>query len=45
MVAALNEHGITPVYVKVAGASHGSVVEVALPKILDYFAGHVQREF
>jgi poly(3-hydroxybutyrate) depolymerase len=38
MVAAMKERGMAPVYLEVAGASHGSVVEIALPKIFDFFA-------
>ena len=41
MVAAMKQRGMTPVYVEVPGASHGSVVEIAVePKILDFFAEH-----
>jgi poly(3-hydroxybutyrate) depolymerase len=43
MVAAMKQRGMTPVYVEVPGASHGSVVEVAMPKILDFFAEHPSR--
>jgi poly(3-hydroxybutyrate) depolymerase len=44
MVAAMKQRGMSPVYVEVAGASHGSVVEVAMPKILDFFAEHTGRQ-
>ena len=40
MVAAMKQRGMTPVYVEVPGATHGSVVEVVMPKILDFFAEH-----
>ena len=43
MVAGMKERGLTPVYVEVPGASHGSVVEVALPKILDFFGEQPAR--
>jgi predicted esterase len=38
MVAAMKEHGLSPAYVEVPGASHGSVVAVAMPKIFEFFA-------
>jgi predicted peptidase len=38
MVAGMKQHGLTPEYIEVPGANHGSVVEIVVPKILDFFA-------
>jgi poly(3-hydroxybutyrate) depolymerase len=38
MVARLKEHGLSPVYLEVPGATHGSVVAIVMPKIFDFFA-------
>lgn len=43
MVAAMKERGMAPVYLEVAGASHGLVVDIALPKIFDFFAEHSRQ--
>jgi poly(3-hydroxybutyrate) depolymerase len=43
MVAAMKERGMAPVYLEVAGASHGSIIEAALPKIFDFFAEHARQ--
>jgi predicted peptidase len=40
MVAAMKAHGLAPVYMEVAGATHSSIVEIAMPKIFDFLAEH-----
>jgi poly(3-hydroxybutyrate) depolymerase len=38
MVAGMKEHGLSPIYVEVPGASHGSVVAVVMPRIFEFFS-------
>jgi poly(3-hydroxybutyrate) depolymerase len=44
MVARLKERGMSPTYVEVPGASHGSVVAIVMPKIFDFFAQQSRQE-
>jgi poly(3-hydroxybutyrate) depolymerase/catechol 2,3-dioxygenase-like lactoylglutathione lyase family enzyme len=42
-VAALEKAGQHPVYVEVAGATHGSIVDAALAGIFDFFDAHSRK--
>jgi hypothetical protein len=40
MIAQMKKRGMSPVYMEVPGATHGSIVQIAMPKIFDFLAAH-----
>ncbi len=44
MVKAMKEHGNDPVYLEIPGATHGTIVALAEPKVFDFFDQHPRKQ-
>jgi predicted peptidase len=43
MVSQMKSRGMSPIYMEVPGATHGSIVQIAMPKIFDFLAPHSKK--
>ncbi len=44
MVKAMKEHGNDPVYLEIAGATHGTIVALAEPEVFDFCDQHPRKQ-